>query len=629
MLSLFMNECRRFKFAAMVFTAVHLVLELLVNRITDIPNTHWNVHMMILFVFMVSGFAFGAYQFGTYRQPSRWLWLLHRPLSPRAIFCALTAASSCLIIIAVGLPALLALGVADLFSARTVDLRHYLMVLQLLVLTIIAWLAGGYVMLNRKYSAIVVLLLPYLLLIHFAPAPLMLACGALCLALMLVLAEGVFNPARLNPRAGSASMQIAAVVLMIGMYIGLVTTETIAFRSIAAMTEKGMAGRQQSVPGGHINARSRHRDVLLEALAGSSDARVPQWRTTLAQLKIDERHYNEGVVAEMGNFFPLRGELGNSDSPQFRNHATNTEWTFSHDTMRYHLRDLDTGADRGWYGAGGANDPEPFPSVPVAPWWVPGELPLLTAHRLYRISADKPKPQTVISLPAREFFSGTPIAAEGRHFLLTNLHLSAFRQQQQGDTTTFAPLFQIPLPGPFSDFIRADIAGVADGMLVALTSGARMADGFNSAPQVLYYVGSNLVPQLVGQRALVHPYPTLYEHRAWITSPLLFAVQAATDFSLSQSVIPDRDNSVWAHLQLLDRPAQASLAAILLTVLSGIAGWHWLRQSTLTTRQKAGWVLACLVFGLPALLAMLVLQSGASRHAAAAAPQAQPFAQAA
>ncbi|MES2316302.1 MAG: hypothetical protein V4631_02320 [Pseudomonadota bacterium] len=206
----FLSECRRFRNAALIFAAVHLLLQLFINRMTDILQVRRELHMLILGVYMTAGMAFALVQFGSYRQPGRWLWLLHRPLARGAVFGSVALASALLIVVAVGVPALLTVASIDTLSARTVDGRHYAMVLELVLLTIIAWLVGSYVMINGRRSAIVVVLLPYLMLAQMASVYVRLLPAVLCLALLAFIAYSTFKPDRAAPPSGMALVATAA-----------------------------------------------------------------------------------------------------------------------------------------------------------------------------------------------------------------------------------------------------------------------------------------------------------------------------------------------------------------------------------------------------------------------------------
>jgi hypothetical protein len=174
MKDLFLSECRRFRLAAIVFACVHLVVQMFINRMSDVLQWRWDMHVLALAVYMLIGLAFALYQLGTYRQPGRWVWLLHRPLPRVAIVASIGAASMALILFAVGLPALLTVLGADWLAGRTVDARHYMLVVHLVLGTAIAWLAGACIILSHSRSAVVVVVLPAVMLPHMAasvPSP--------------------------------------------------------------------------------------------------------------------------------------------------------------------------------------------------------------------------------------------------------------------------------------------------------------------------------------------------------------------------------------------------------------------------------------------------------------------------
>ena len=93
MKDLFLSECRRFRTLALVAAAAHLLLQLLAARMTEPLQLRFHEQMIFLIASALCGAAFAVVQFQTHRQPSRWLWLLHRPLPRSRIFGALSLAS--------------------------------------------------------------------------------------------------------------------------------------------------------------------------------------------------------------------------------------------------------------------------------------------------------------------------------------------------------------------------------------------------------------------------------------------------------------------------------------------------------------------------------------------------------
>lgn len=216
MKELFLAECRRFRNAALIFAAVHVCLQLFVSRIDDVLQMAWEKQVVVLALYLLSGIGFALYQFGSWRQPGRWLWLLHRPLSRSAIFGAIALASTALILFAVGLPALLTVLAKQFLGAGAVDLRHYLLVLHVVLITVIAWLCGAFVVISGRRSAIVILVLPYLMLAHMASGFAMLLPTFLCMLLLGFIVHGAFQPDRLAPPASRAALAATALPLLFG-----------------------------------------------------------------------------------------------------------------------------------------------------------------------------------------------------------------------------------------------------------------------------------------------------------------------------------------------------------------------------------------------------------------------------
>src|SRR5690606_39604163 len=87
-------------------------------------------------VYVAAGTLLGLYQMGSYRRGGHWLNLLHRPLHLHAIAFALCAAGACVLLLAIGLPVLLAAAYQVAFTARVVDMRHWLLPLSSLLLAL-------------------------------------------------------------------------------------------------------------------------------------------------------------------------------------------------------------------------------------------------------------------------------------------------------------------------------------------------------------------------------------------------------------------------------------------------------------------------------------------------------------
>lgn len=596
MKDLFLSECQRFRNAALIVAAVHLLLQIFVNRMTDILQVRPEVHMTMLAVYMAAGLAFALVQFGSYRQPGRWLWLLHRPLARGAIFGALALASALLIVLAVGVPALLTVAGIDALSARTVDARHYAMVLELVLLTIIAWLAGSYVILNGRRTAIVVLVLPYLLLAHSASVYMMLAPTVLCLVLLAFIAYGTFKPDRAAPPSGTALVATAAP-LQIGLYCAIVWSASLVFQNAQILA--GMHPKTRPVPpsGGFIEAdRADGRDLLLRGLARSNDPRAAHWRRQIPLLEVAR-------FGASGQQYPVRHQAINLDVLTFTDPERHIEWTFSHDAMRFQGRDTRTAQARGWLGLGGIGDNAPFPAVPVLP---PHSIMMPQGLHAWDARAGTLRP--LIRLTAPETLASIPKQAGALWYVLTNARMIACARPMDGDSAMLRERFSVPLPGALSQLERIDATSLLDGTLVSFTFGRGMAAGAGDAEQIIVLVDAAGASQVVARRRLAHDFPTLFEHLDWWTSPVLYTLLALPDALLDNGQTLDQGKSHDTNALDKPRPALAWQAALAAALLSALAAWRWLRHAQVSRRRRAGWIANCLLLGPAALACLMLLQ---------------------
>jgi hypothetical protein len=609
MKDLFLAECRRFRNAALIFAAVHLLLQLLVNRLTDFPQQRWEVHLLALGAYALAGLGFALYQLGSYRQPARWVWLLHRPLPRAAIFGAIAAASGALILFAAGLPALLAIAGIDWLTEHTIDTRHYAMVAYLVLATAIAWLAGACVILGSSRSAIVVLVLPALVLLRLASVFALLPAALACAVLLAFVSYGSFKPDRTAPPDSAPLLAATAAPLLLGFYFALLWGGSVAWQ--LALMAGGVHPLNRAVPvtGGYVELlRAGSREAFDLGLAASLDPRAPHWRRQVALLE-------PGDIEPMGHQFPVRGQLSNRDTLAWSDDQRHIEWTFSHDAMRFQGHDLYTGADRGWFGAGGAGDAQPFPAVPV----LPGKGLVMTAQRLYQIDPANQSARLLVKLEGEEALAWPLREVGTRLYTLTNLRLIAHPRAATAASGTLPELYSVALPGPFSDLRRIDIAELLDGTLLSFNYGRQMPDGAPGSTQTLMFVDAGGHAQVVAGRALVHDFPPLFEHRDWWISPLLHAAVTLPALVLDDGHVLDRGQSRDNGALARPRPLPVVAAAALSSLAAALLAWWRLRARPVAPGRRAAWLIACALFGLPSLLCLLVLQPRQRRPLAQAA----------
>ena len=604
MKDLFFAECRRFRNAALIAAVVHLVLLQLASRVADPLQQRWQGQMLFLAVSAVAGLAFAAFQFGGYRQPSRWVWLMHRPLARGRIFGALALASLALLTVVVALPALLVIAGTDQFSGRTVDARHYLIPLHLLLASFTAWLGGVYLMLSGRRSAFVVLFAPTLLTWHLASGAALLLPALLGVAMMAALAYTAFKPDRTAAPGGLPGQLAAGLPLVLGFYCLMLWGGAAGFQ--AGQMLLGVNPLNSPVPpgGGYTElVRTPGAANLQRALAASNDPRAAHWRRQLALLDV-------GKVRPEGHEHPVRGALANLDATGFGDGHHNTYWTFNHDRMLYEGRDMHTDAPRGWFGLGGMKDLRPFDSVPV----IPGKF-VMTRQHLLQLDLGADRAHTLVSVRAPEVLSGG-VQEVGRHgFVLTNLRLIAFRKPLDPQAR-LEELYSVALPGPFGDLDRVDVARLLDGTLLSFNFGRRMNDGEVGSRQHVLFVDAAGRAQTIAARELTHDFPQLFEHRAWWLSPAAHLLATLPERLLDKGAIADAPTAQAA------RPGAVVAAAVFAALLSAaLAAWRLRRHPP---RGRLAWSAAALVLGPPCVAALWMLAPRLPHARRAAAPAAAP-----
>ncbi len=613
MRDLYFSELRRFRNAALIFAAVHLVLQLFVNRMFDFLQLRYEPHMIALALYLLAALAFAMVQLGTYRQSSRWLWLLHRPLPRLAIFGPIAAASGTLIAFAVGLPALLTVLCTDWLSTRVVDVRHYLLVVQLVLLTMMAWLAGSYVILNGRRSAIVVLLVPLLMVAHLASGFVMLAPSLACLALLVYIAYGTFKSDRAAPPSG-AMLAATAIPLQLGFYFALIWAGSVMYQNLQMLAGVHPLNRPLPPAGGFTEStRSEGPELFLRGLASSPDPAAPQWRRQVA-------------LTSIANFepstkqYPVRHQVSNLDALRFTDSARRIEWTFSHDAMLFLGRDIHTLQERGTLGAKGIGDATAFGAVPLL-----GDAGhIMLPHQLLVRDADSGAVHSLFTLRAPETLAREPKEVGDLVYVITNQRLVAFARPAPG--APVGPLqeplqerYSIALPEAFSGLDRIDIAALLDGALISFSFGRDMANGTGEASQVIMLVDAAGASREVARRALAHDFHVLFEHHDWWISPLLHHALALPEALLDKGRILDAGNTRYTNPLERSRPRAAWIAALIAAAVSALAGWYWLRRASVTGLRKAGWLASCLLLGPPALASMMVLQARPSKTEAVTA----------
>lgn len=593
MRELFLSELRRFRTIGAILGGVHLLLFVLLNQLIHVPQMEYQPHALLGGAYMVFSLGFALYQFGSYRSPGRWTWLMHRPLPPSRIFAAIAGATFVLVLAIVAVPLLLVLAGADLFGARVVDLRHYLAVAHIVLLCFASWLAGSYVILNHRRSAAVILILPILAFFRMGTSLEMFVPELLCIALLLYILRTVFKPNHAAPPSTAPSIVATALPLLLSFYFVLAWGGSTLYQWSMIVTGTHPLNAD-IVPAGGLTESSRlyPRDRIHAGLKAANTDAANRLREQLKSAPVTG--YQPDVER-----FAVRNQSSNADDLLWPDGSNRSFWTFSHDDMRFRGRDMIDASNTGHFGAGGKGSTERFAEVPFE---VSGYL--ITPHTLYRLTGGTNPLEKTFATEGREQIVMAPNdVAHGKdrgapryRYVLTNARLVAL------DLKTNALQFSVPLPGPYSNLAYVDVAEIPGQSIVSLLFGSETVNGAGTGHQYVMLAAPGAQPKEVARRTLSHDFAPLFEHRDFWLSPVMHTLAAVPGSLIYNGDIPD------VIEPKVERSSQVWMAAVVAALVAAAAGAAWLSRTDVGPRRKLAWIASCLVLGLPALLTLMALQ---------------------
>lgn len=592
------SEWRRFRRLSVIVALCHGLALLLLSRAVDVLQLGYEDQGAMLVAYMLLGLTLALLQVGSYRQTSRWLWLIHRPLPPERIFAALALSALAQLSVAVLAPLLVFVVATDAITTHVVDSRHYVTLLLALAFAMMAWLAGAHAATSRHKAAVAVLLAPLMLALHLASVWWLLLSVLACLAWLVFVARHSFRADRDAPIARHGVLLLTALPLQLGFFLLVfqLTKTGIALVDLLGRSP----GRTVLATDLDVDIEALLRDIglafLARGLEGSRDPRASGWREQLPLLKL------AGLTPDIARF-PVRHQLGNV-APPWWDDKRNIKWTFSHDRMQFHGRDPNSGATRGWWGARGSGSPERFVEVPAFG---------MTRAMLFAIDAESQVQHELLRLPAGEWFVARPVHALDRVLLLTNQRLLAYRPDREA-LSAFAPPkldWQLQLARGEPVPLTVGVAELLDGWLVWLFySDAREFDGFESLThpwQQVVYVDADGLATVVGERRNIHDHRVSFVGSvvvplaSWWLSPPLYALAHLPDLmdtGLTQS----------PRFEPLPKVPLFYPLALTLMLVSLAAAYGWLRGTQVGTSRRRLWLVSCALLGVPAFLSLICLE---------------------
>ncbi len=593
MFDLIKSELVRFRGWAAALAGVHIIALGFMSRLVDMAQQPLIVHWVIGGVYALVGLLFGLYELGTYRKPSQWLNLLHRPLPQQRIVAALAIAAALLLALAVALPiALIALW-QDTMTARVVDLRHWLLPLSAWLIALCAWMAGAFSALRGVRQAGTALVLLAWIIASRAFGFGVLAVECIVLAWLAMLLLGAFKPDLSAPPRSLAGTLIAALPASMAAYL-LVMLCFIAIEFAWIAQGSHPNNTTTPPPGGHnFVEKLDNRGRMLAALQDSRDSDAALLRE---QVKLSDP---QGIDVQVP-VLPHKNELANFRPMEFDDGHRNVRWVFSHDDMRLYGYDLAMRKPVGVVGVGAANAPFPAVALPGAGLRGMGEgdAVLVGGNTLYQYVSETRQVLPRVSARSGEtLLGGGPVGETVAMMSDKAIYFLDGRALVENQLPV-TPRLRVQMPGAMGDLRNLDLIELVDGYLITFLYSAKSHANTGAAPYlVALHVHDDGRVEIVNRRALDFDYPALYRFSAWWPSPVLYAIREAA-----------RD--LFAPVMPLDATAPAPMPrsilwlGIGLCLLSLMAALRVSANRVLSRPARIAWIVACGVLGLPALAAL-------------------------
>ena len=596
MFELFKAELLRFRLWALALAGVHFIALGFLTRVVDLAQQPLVIHWSFGGTYAAFGLLLGLYQMGTYRKPSAWLNMLHRPLSSPRIAISLMLAGVALLAVAVALPiALIALWQGAM-TPRVVDLRHWLLALAALQIATAGYLVGAYAMLGERRYCFSGLVFPLLLITAVATGFGALAVQALAVLWLLAMVLATFKPDLDAPPRGAVGMVAVALPLQMALYLLML----LAYSGIEMLwIAQGSHPNNTPTPprGGHnepekVDERTRMR----LALEGSTHTDAPLLRE---QIALSEP---TGIASQLRRV-PQRFELANVAPMEFDDDVRGVRWVFSHDDMRLHGYRLNDRTPVGTLGVGAGNAAFPVPALPVGamPGSAKGDALLIAGDTAYHYDSESGRVLPRIRLPDDEVLVGASPVGETLGVISDRALYFFDGREAVEHQRVMTPRLRVPIPGHYQDIYNLDMIELVDGYLIVFSNSynAHAAEGAVPYQYVLRVRDGGAV-ETIAKRRLEYDYPEIYRYQSFWTSPALYALRDralhlfAPPLPLETSIAAPIPRSMW-------------LLAGALSLLSLIGALWRTRSLAMPALTRVAWVAVCGLIGLPALAALWLL----------------------
>lgn len=589
-------EWLRFRTLAIASAVLHLLVIGFLTRLVDLAQQPVMVYQLFGAAYVLTGLLLGLYQMGAYRRPNSWLNLLHRPLSQSQIAGALLGAGGLSLLVAVVLPIVVIAGWQDGLSSRVFDLRHWLLPLAGWIVAACGYLIGCYCMLAGGRLAAAALVFLLLLANAQASGVAVVALQLLILAWLLLMVLGAFKPDLSAGPQSAAAMSLVAIPMQMVMFSLIVLLGVVA--EIAWIAQGSHPINVPTPPRGSVVELTRM-EAQERLLAGLESSTVVETDLLVQQVELSEAILLSPNVASAA----LAHQMSAEAPFDLQDHERHLKWVFSHDSMRFEGINPVDQSPLPSMGIGVDNAAFPAPALAAGrlPIMAGGDAVVVAGGTIYQYLSETGLILPRFELPDGELVTGMQLI--GQSFgVMSNRALYFFNGRDAAeDYEHLSPRIRLQIPAAYDDLDYIDLVELVDGYLVSFSALSYGKDAYAATPyQTIIRVDGTGLSETLVHRELPYAFPELFRYRHWLPSPVVSELAGRAKFLFAA---PNPNTaSVRAPV-----PARMLWLAATLNLLSVVGALWLMRRRSLSFGNRAVWVLACAVIGMPALMSFWLL----------------------
>lgn len=602
MFELAKSEFVRYQKWAFLIVIVLLAVLGFISKLKPLLEANQGQSVLINLTFLGASLIFGILQMALHKRTNQWTYLIHRPINPAKICCALCGAGMLLILLALGLPWLIAMLGIDLFTHSVVESRHYLHIVFLLLTCMMSYLIGTLIILNASFGIVGLLVMLILVLVPTAKNSLVQFLPLIGMLWVLIyLNIKSFKPDLSQFLTQPFSLVLLAIPLSFALLFCLTVAGTMTFYHVP----KFIAGTHPD--NNPVDGTYRYTWTYDEA--DTPEYILQNTDSALAKNMVQQAKLAEISWIDVDNWaFPRKGQLYVDDYQYALSHKkTNSIWQFSHSEMVLVGISNITGKPVGLLGKNGfiddleaVTDSDRFVEVP----FLLGENYVMTRKVIYQVNFSEKLLSEKFSLPNEEYFIGIPDIHKDFISLTTNKNILLFDPQVYRDEYQQAtPDYVVPHPVPVKNLYLVRTFQLADGYLFTYLGNDHF--GFERpGAQAFYAKLSGEIEYVGGREFTVYTHPAWVRNALYVISPILWGAQ-----SVMYHTIDPNWTGVFslAEIRQMDFPTEANRLAIILHIISVLGAIVMCRRHRLRPAQIATWISLCAFLSLPALVACILL----------------------